>query len=143
MTQHSRAPFEQAQCRTGRFAPGRQTLVTPRVELPQRLLKVTRHPSLPTDGVAGPPWTRRARLNQPPLATGGRGNAGVARADNPSFLHAIAKELAVLRQESVSCVMEEASRLLCEAFVAVELAGSGPGGASSNEARRMNARRSG
>lgn len=128
MTRHSNERVERAEGRTCQVA---RLSHSPLEGLPPEAF-------LPSQRVAGRSWSRPARLNQTRVTTGGRVKSRGARvADSPSFLHAIAEELATLRQESVSLVMKEARRLLGEAFLAVELAGSAPGGPSSHEGARV------
>lgn len=107
--------------------------VTPsRVDPSPRLLVDSSSPtSLPADGVAGPVRARHARWEEAAGACHGRATARASRkANEPSFLRAIAEELAAFRQTSVELMMDQARRLLNEAFLAVEFSGPVPSGAA-------------
>jgi len=84
------------------------------------------HPSCLSHRVAGPATARHAHLGRMRVAPGSRKQPQSDKTgDEPSFLNAIAEELAKLRQESVPRLMNEARHMLREAFVAVELAEKG------------------
>ena len=92
--------------------------------------------SSPADGVAGPERARNARWVEATGASRRRAAARMSRKGNePSFLRAIAEELAAFRQTSARLMMDEARRLLNEAFLVVECNVRVPSGASTRAGR--------